>query len=222
MGRPETPINPEEGPLQSFAHGLRALRRAAGNPSYRQLATRANYSGTSLSEAARGLSLPSLDVTLSYVRACGGDTGRWEQFWLETEAALADAAAPRPGRDAPRTTTGGETRRLRAALPTIIGLLGTAGLAGAAHRLTGTAVTILAGGCLSTGFLIGRVTGRRPASPFRSGSTQPEAAPYDLQPSAGTGHRTAVLTSRLIRPDDNPPSPADGDVCGTPKPTRTQ
>ncbi|AYV32452.1 hypothetical protein EES41_37455 (plasmid) [Streptomyces sp. ADI95-16] len=91
MGRPESPINPADGPLQRFAHELRVLRRTAGNPSYRMLASRANYSGTSLSEAARGIALPSLDVTLAYVGACHGDIERWEKYWLSTEAELSVA-----------------------------------------------------------------------------------------------------------------------------------
>ncbi|MFF0560636.1 hypothetical protein ACH4ZU_23010 [Streptomyces sp. NPDC020472] len=97
MGRPEIPINPADGPLQRFAHDLRELRKAAGSPSYRLLAGRANYSGTSLSEAARGVSLPSLDVTLSYVSACQGDVEYWERYWKRTAAELsADSAYEEP------------------------------------------------------------------------------------------------------------------------------
>src|SRR5262249_12298815 len=51
--------------------------------SYRELARRAHFSDTSLSVAASGASLPSREVTLGYVRACGGDTAEWEQRWRQ-------------------------------------------------------------------------------------------------------------------------------------------
>jgi hypothetical protein len=158
MGRPETHLDPSEGPLQSFAFELRALRRSVGNPSYRELASRANYSGTTLSEAARGLSLPSLDVTLAYVRACEGDPVFWRKKWTETEAAL--GAANRPAnRPADRPATRARSAvaesatsltpaphpeyrsasalagrlaaaRLRRTLPALAGIAGVAGVAG--------------------------------------------------------------------------------------------
>lgn len=102
MGRPESPINPADGPLQRFAHDLRVLRRTAGSPSYRALASRANYSGTSLSEAARGLTLPSLEVTLAYVGACHGDIEQWEKYWTRTAAELsAPSGQESPARSSP-------------------------------------------------------------------------------------------------------------------------
>ncbi len=81
MGRPERTIDPEAGPLQRFAFELRQLRRAAGGLSYRQLAKRACYSITALSEAAGGTQVPTLSVTLAYVDACGGNRQEWEARW---------------------------------------------------------------------------------------------------------------------------------------------
>ncbi|MGH8931953.1 MAG: hypothetical protein ACRDZO_15360 [Egibacteraceae bacterium] len=81
MGRPERLINPEDGPVQRFAVQLRELRQATGRPSYRQLAKRAHYSVTALSEAAGGERLPTLAVTLAYVEACGGDQDEWRARW---------------------------------------------------------------------------------------------------------------------------------------------
>ncbi|WP_425353045.1 helix-turn-helix domain-containing protein [Saccharomonospora piscinae] len=52
MGRPERPVDPDAGPVQRFAWELRRLREDAGSPTYRQLARRAHYSATTLSEAA--------------------------------------------------------------------------------------------------------------------------------------------------------------------------
>nr|WP_132126505.1 hypothetical protein [Actinocrispum wychmicini] len=66
------------------------------------MAKHAHYSASTLSEAAAGRSLPSLEVTLAYVRACGGDPAEWEDRWRQIAAELAppdtedqdDSAAP--------------------------------------------------------------------------------------------------------------------------------
>ncbi|MBE8471341.1 nSTAND1 domain-containing NTPase [Streptomyces justiciae] len=86
MGRPERPVDPEAGPVQRLAHELRELRKAAGGPSYRTMATTAGFSATTLSQAAAGERLPSLDVVRGYARACGADPGEWEARWKEAEA----------------------------------------------------------------------------------------------------------------------------------------
>lgn len=88
MGRHERPLDADAGPLAGFAADLRRLRQLAGGPSYRQLSKSANYSATALSQAASGESLPTLTVTLAYVRACGGDTQAWERSWRELAATL--------------------------------------------------------------------------------------------------------------------------------------
>ncbi|MET8848490.1 helix-turn-helix transcriptional regulator [Amycolatopsis sp. NPDC004625] len=84
MGRRERPIDPRvSGPLAEFADGLRQLRGQAGL-SYRELAQHAHYSASVLSEAASGMSRPSLEVTLAYVRGCGGteqELKQWAQAW---------------------------------------------------------------------------------------------------------------------------------------------
>jgi hypothetical protein len=51
------------------------------------LAKRAHYSVASLSQAASGRDLPSLAVTIAFVRACGGDVDEWERRWRELSAA---------------------------------------------------------------------------------------------------------------------------------------
>ncbi|UOX93119.1 XRE family transcriptional regulator [Amycolatopsis sp. FBCC-B4732] len=105
MPRAEKPLAPDGSALTEFAAGLRALRENAGNPSYRELARRAHFSATTLSDAAGGRRLPSLAVTLAYVRACDGDAGEWERRWRATAAELttpapAEATAPYRGLDA--------------------------------------------------------------------------------------------------------------------------
>ncbi|WP_204006129.1 WD40 repeat domain-containing protein [Virgisporangium aurantiacum] len=77
--------------MAAFATGLRQLRDHAGKPGYRQLAQRAHFSATALSEAAGGRKLPSLAVTMAFVEACGGDQADWKTRWQEATEALAQA-----------------------------------------------------------------------------------------------------------------------------------
>ncbi|MFK4071792.1 hypothetical protein [Streptomyces sp. NPDC029674] len=95
MGRRETPLDPDAGPVQRFAYELRALRRDAGGPTYRTMAAQAGYSATTLAQAASGERLPSLPVLRAYVAACGGDETKWERRWHEAgaEAAAVPSAA---------------------------------------------------------------------------------------------------------------------------------
>jgi len=110
MPRTENQLDPDAGPLAAFACDLRALRESSGYPSYRVLAKRAGFSASTLSVAASGVALPSLDVTLAYVQACGGDPGQWRERWeslamqqpCRAEAATCDEpdAQPVPRTDA--------------------------------------------------------------------------------------------------------------------------
>ncbi|HEU5357144.1 MAG TPA: helix-turn-helix transcriptional regulator, partial [Actinocrinis sp.] len=88
MGRTPRLVNPDDGPLQAFAHDLRALREKAGNPTYRALAKTAGFSASTLGEAAGGVRKPSLDVTLAFVGACGGDVEAWQDRWQELDRQL--------------------------------------------------------------------------------------------------------------------------------------
>ncbi|WP_052709247.1 helix-turn-helix transcriptional regulator [Streptomyces sp. NRRL S-495] len=81
MPRPENPI-PLDAPYRVFAEQLRTLRRTAGNPTLRAIARQAGYGPTVLSQATSGQRLPSLDVTLAYAVACGGDHDHWREQWL--------------------------------------------------------------------------------------------------------------------------------------------
>ncbi|WP_442792269.1 nSTAND1 domain-containing NTPase [Amycolatopsis sp. NBC_01307] len=102
MPRPERPLDPGDDLLTDFAADLRRLRESAGNPTYRELGRRAHYSAGTLSEAAGGRKLPSLAVTLAYVRACGGTPGDWEKRWHEV-------ADDRSGADSPAEPEAGES-----------------------------------------------------------------------------------------------------------------
>lgn len=102
MARGERPLDADGGPLAEFAAQLRKLREKAGSPTYRVLAERAHYGIAALSSAASGRQLPTLPVTLAYVRACGGDEREWEQFWRRTAAehhAGSAAGKPLPGKE---------------------------------------------------------------------------------------------------------------------------
>ncbi|MEU4743692.1 hypothetical protein AB0G02_24945, partial [Actinosynnema sp. NPDC023658] len=106
MARPESPLRADSRDLGEFADDLRALRERAGSPTYRRLARDAHYSAAALSEAANGRRLPSLAVTVAYVRACGGDVVAWESRWRELAERLAAANPRTPARTTEAPYTG--------------------------------------------------------------------------------------------------------------------
>ena len=55
--------------------------RAKSRLTHRKMAIATNYGKSVLAEADRGLRLPTLEVTLAYVRVCGGDVVEWESRW---------------------------------------------------------------------------------------------------------------------------------------------
>ncbi|WP_406631677.1 NACHT domain-containing protein [Amycolatopsis sp. WGS_07] len=101
MGRRELPLDPAAGPVEKFAHELRLLRTQAGNPTYRAMARKVNYSYAALSAAASGKTSPTLGVARAYVTACGGDVADFERRWHELQRQL--APEPPAARRAPTT-----------------------------------------------------------------------------------------------------------------------
>ena len=97
MGRPESPLDPGEGPLQRLAFELRKLRVEAGSPTYREMAARTGTGASTLSQAAAGERLATLPTVLAYVRACGGNPAEWEERWRQAARDL--AGEPRPEQD---------------------------------------------------------------------------------------------------------------------------
>ncbi|MEV4254768.1 hypothetical protein AB0J52_16585 [Spirillospora sp. NPDC049652] len=95
MGRRENPLDPTDGPVARFALELRKLRAEAGGITYRAMAAQAHYSTATLADAAAGRRLPSREVALAYVAACGGDAELWAERWDE----VADEVAERPRDD---------------------------------------------------------------------------------------------------------------------------
>lgn len=94
MPRPERPVDPDSSVVARFAFELRQVREQAGNPPYRTLARHAHYSSATLAKAADGSRLPSLAVTLAYVRVCGGNEGYWANRWHAVAAELIPRSAP--------------------------------------------------------------------------------------------------------------------------------
>ena len=76
-GRPESVVDPEAGPIQGFASGLRQLRASAGL-TYKRLSEVTSYAANTLSQAADGKRIPSKELTRAYVLACGGEPEEWE------------------------------------------------------------------------------------------------------------------------------------------------
>ncbi|MFS8099012.1 hypothetical protein LFM09_17960 [Lentzea alba] len=99
MPRKERPLDTGDTAVLTFARELRSLRERAGKPTYRQLSSMTHYSEAALSQAAAGRKLPTLQVTLAYVRACGGSEEEWERRWYAT--AVADGPEPEPDANAP-------------------------------------------------------------------------------------------------------------------------
>ncbi|MFF0015945.1 helix-turn-helix domain-containing protein [Streptomyces sp. NPDC005374] len=93
MGRREKPVDPEAGPVQRLAHDLRLLREKAGKPPYREMAEKAGYSTTALSQAAAGDQLPSLPLVRAYAQALGADPKEWEERWREADAEVRTPSA---------------------------------------------------------------------------------------------------------------------------------
>ncbi|NEC29027.1 helix-turn-helix domain-containing protein [Streptomyces sp. SID8111] len=92
-GRREQPLDPQAGPLERFALGLRALRERAGL-TYSEMAEASHFSPSTLSQAAAGRRLPTRDVLRAYVRACGGDPRGWEDRWERVRREVPGPAEP--------------------------------------------------------------------------------------------------------------------------------
>jgi hypothetical protein len=135
MGRPEKVIDPAAGPLSAFAHDLRSLRTKAGIR-YRDMAVATHYSASTLAQAADSKRLPSLAVTLAYVKACGGDAIAWEARWREVSCAEVSAA---PDAAVPPDPAPAGTRPRRRPWPVPVAPAGLLVVAVAVATATGSA-----------------------------------------------------------------------------------
>lgn len=98
MGRPENEIPHPDGDLGRLAVHLRHVR-ACACLSYAQMKVSTQLSVSTLARAAGGVTLPTLNVTLAYHRACGG-TGDvrdlWERARTEVRGRARELALPTP------------------------------------------------------------------------------------------------------------------------------
>lgn len=140
MARPERPLDIDAGPLAQFAGDLRKLRQAAGGMPYREMTKSARYSATVLSEAACGKKLPTLEATLAYVRACGGDEDEWRDRWR--------TVAEHQARECPGARGGGSSDSGRSAVD-------RAGAGGPPRRLANAPMVAMV--ALLVGFVLGRI-----------------------------------------------------------------
>jgi Helix-turn-helix domain len=76
--QPVASIAPDD--LEAFARDLRALR-AQADLDYPEMAETVHFEMKTLAAAAAGLRLPTLPVTVAFVRACGGNVAEWEERW---------------------------------------------------------------------------------------------------------------------------------------------
>ncbi|WP_329025280.1 ATP-binding protein [Streptomyces sp. NBC_01423] len=106
-GRREQPLDPQNGPLERLALRLRELRERAGL-TYAEMADVAHYASSTLSQAAAGHRLPTRQVLLAYVRACGEDPDPWGDHW---ERVRRDLYGPEAQRDALAMTPYGAAGR---------------------------------------------------------------------------------------------------------------
>src|SRR5215469_529942 len=94
MSRHEKPIDSPLGELGAFANDLRSLRNGVPDLSYRRLAALTDYSPSTLARAASGITLPTLEVVLAYVTACGGDAEAFRARWNALSRGLAAGSLP--------------------------------------------------------------------------------------------------------------------------------
>jgi len=87
--------------LERFAAELRALRDVTGVSSTRELARRAHFSHTTVTDALSGKQLPTIQVVRAIAVACGDPVEQWDRRWRHVNA-LFEAEAPESAPVAPR------------------------------------------------------------------------------------------------------------------------
>jgi transcriptional regulator with XRE-family HTH domain len=74
--------------VATLAAELRELRRAAGSPSYAELARKTGVPRSTLHDGLTGRRLPSLETTLAVAAVCGGDSVEWKRRWMAARASV--------------------------------------------------------------------------------------------------------------------------------------
>jgi hypothetical protein len=123
------------GPLHDLAAALHRLRRRAGEPSMRKMATKIGYSHTVVADAFKGLRCPTWPVLKAIVTYLDGDPEVFMYCWR----AVRDEEEPLPGSSDDSPTRGlPETSSEDGAHEDEIGLLDPSGLATDQVHLTYT------------------------------------------------------------------------------------
>ncbi|ROO60744.1 uncharacterized protein DUF2690 [Micromonospora sp. Llam0] len=175
------------GPLGAFVADLEQLRRDAGQPSLRKMAERAHYSHTALSSVLSGTRLPSLELTLAFVRACDGDENTWRQRWSQVDALVNGAAPPA---DRPAVREPHVSRRALAA--------------------TGGIAAVVAAVILVPTSVLDRLGGAAQEPVATSAAVSPAADGAD--PQQEQCHLDAVSTHTVQVPDRDPAQPPYGSL----------
>ena len=80
MARPVRQIIADD-PIVAEHPQARSDQRGSAGLTLRQVAERAHYSVSALSEATSGRRMPTWELTRSFVEACGGDLDEWRKRW---------------------------------------------------------------------------------------------------------------------------------------------
>lgn len=78
--------SPRRDVIEAFAKQLLDVRQSAGQPSYRQMASRSGcISHTTLHEAAAGRRLPTWETAEQFLLTCGADPAAWRHEWQRAQ-----------------------------------------------------------------------------------------------------------------------------------------
>lgn len=87
MGRPQEQLDRDGSPIREFAFWLRDLRNGSGL-TYEELGKKAHYATSTVQAATAGQRLPTRQVVMAFVQACGGDTEAWGTYWTKIRRLL--------------------------------------------------------------------------------------------------------------------------------------
>jgi hypothetical protein len=178
--------------LTGFVADLAELRREAGQPSLRKMAGVSHYSHTALSSVLSGTRLPSQELTLAFVRACGGDEQAWRERWRREYELLHGPPAQTVVAGGPGTASAPDRRR-----PALT--VGVAAL---------VVVLVLAVAAAAGAFRSGPPAGPGASPPVAA----PVAAPDGSDPQEQRCQLDAVSARTVPIPDPDPSRPAYGSL----------
>ncbi|MBM7083254.1 DUF2690 domain-containing protein [Micromonospora humidisoli] len=195
-----------------FIADLARLRRDAGQPSLRRMSATAHYSHTALAGVLSGTRLPSLELTLAFVRACGGDEAAWRDRW-HREAAPDQASGPAPGGPAaePPQRSTAEVLRSPARRPPVPrwALVAAAGLT---VLVAGSVVPMIADRETRTNRPADRAVDASGPAPDAAAPTAGTPAADGADPQEERCQVDAVSAETVPVPDPDPTQPSYGNL----------